>query len=204
MNVIDITHPVDEHLASWPGDEPYAFRFQTRLAEGDTVNLGAITFSLHTGTHADAPFHFREGAATIGEIDPSVFIGPARVVDVRGRNPIRRADLEGLDLEPRILFRTDAWLDSTRFPESVPVMEPELPDWLRERGVVLVGVDVPSVDALDSPDLPIHHALGRCDIQILESLRLVEVPAGPYELIALPLKLLGADGSPVRAILRTP
>jgi arylformamidase len=103
---------------------------------------------------------------------------------------------------PRVLLRTDAWLDPERFPERIPVLGTAVPAWLASRGVILVGVDVPSVDALDSKDLPIHHGLGRHGIAILENLRLAEIPAGLYELIALPVKLAGADGAPVRAILR--
>jgi arylformamidase len=134
------------------------------------------------------------------------FVGPARVLDVRGRPVICRDDLARFDFSrtPRVLFRTDAWSDPTRFPDAIPVLAADVPDWLRERGVVLVGVDVPSVDALDSKDLPNHHALGRNGIAILESLYLKDVPEGVYELMALPLKLVGADGAPVRAVLRGP
>ena len=131
------------------------------------------------------------------------FVGPAWVVDVRGVSRWRDR-LDGLDFTdtPRVLFHTGGWPDTTRFPESIPVMEPELPDWLADRGVRLIGVDLPTVDPLDSKTLDIHHALGRCGITIVEGLWLARVPAGRYELIALPLKIVGADGSPVRAVLR--
>jgi arylformamidase len=134
-------------------------------------------------------------------LDP--YLGTARVVDVEGKSVVRIADLEPYDLPPRLLLKTNAWRDYTQFPEQIPVVEENVPGYLRERGIVLLGVDVPSVDALDSKDLPVHHQLVRHGIVILESLYLREVPAGVYELIALPLKLAGADGAPVRAILRT-
>jgi arylformamidase len=103
---------------------------------------------------------------------------------------------------PRVLFRTGGWPDTRRFPERIPVMEPDLPDWLGERDVVLVGVDLPSVDPLDSETLEIHHALGRNRIVIVEGLWLEDVPEGRYELIAVPLKIVGADGSPLRVLVR--
>ena len=135
-------------------------------------------------------------------LDP--FLGPARVIDVRGRAVIRVEDLTPFDLSatPRILLRTDGWLDHSAFPESIPVLDESVPTYLHEQGVILLGLDVPSVDQIDSKTLPIHHALGSCGIMILESVNLTSVEPGIYELIALPLKIVGADGSPVRAILR--
>jgi arylformamidase len=160
--------------------------------------------SVHGGTHADAPFHFADDGLTIDAVDLATYLGPAHVLHVRNRPAIGIADLTSSDFahRPRVLFRTDAWLDHEHFPATIPIMEEDVPSWLADRGVVLIGVDVPSVDALDSKDLPIHHALGRHGIAILENLRLAEVPAGLYELIALPLKLCGGDGAPVRALLR--
>jgi arylformamidase len=103
---------------------------------------------------------------------------------------------------PRLLLRTDGWTDHSRFPESIPVLEASVPAYLHQKGVILLGLDVPSVDPIDSKDLPIHHALGSFRIAILESVDLTRVEPGVYELIALPLKIAGGDGSPVRAILR--
>ena len=113
--------------------------------------------------------------------------------------------LQNLDLQstPRVLFKTGAWRDHTRFPLEFPLLDEAMPAWLKARNVVLIGLDVPSVDSPDSKDLPIHHALGEQNIAILESLLLRDVPAGVYELLALPLKLVGADGAPVRAVLRS-
>jgi arylformamidase len=177
-----------------------------RKSEGASVNVGCVSLSVHTGTHTDAPYHFTDDGKTVEALDLAAYVGPARVVDVRGRPLIRVEDLSWADFahRPRLLLRTDAWTTYDRFPEQIPVLDADVPAWLAARGVVLVGVDVPSVDALDSKDLPIHHALGAHGIAILENLRLVEVPPGPYELIALPLKLAGADGAPVRAVLRQP
>ena len=200
--VLDISRPVSGDTAGWPGDTLFAFRLAWKQADGASVNVGSITVSVHTATHCDAPFHFDSNAATVEQLPPEVFVGPAWVVDVRGTDSWQ-SRLESLDFvgTPRVLFRTGGWPDTSRFPESIPVMEPTLPAWLAARGVVLIGVDVPSVDPLDSKTLDNHHALGRAGIVIVEGLWLDEVTAGRYEFVGLPLKLVGADGSPLRAVL---
>jgi arylformamidase len=200
--VLDVSRTVANSTAGWPGDTPYSFRLAWKMSDGASVNVGSLAGSVHTATHCDAPFHYDPAGATVEQLPPETFLGPAWVVDVRGATEWR-SRLDGLDLAvaPRVLFRTGGWPDSTRFPESIPVMERSLPAWLAERGVVLVGVDVPSVDELDSKTLDNHHALGRAGITIVEGLRLDGVATGRYEFVGLPLKLAGADGSPLRAVL---
>ncbi len=205
MRLYDISLPVHPGLANWPGDVPYQYTLSAAQTDGESVNVGAIRTSVHTGTHVDAPFHFDMHARGVDQLGLEAFVGPARVVDVVGIDPVTPRSLAGLESAPtpRLLLRTGAWPDHSRFPERLPSLHPELPSYLAAHGVVLLGVDMPSVDALDSGDLPVHHALNEAGIQILESLSLHRVPEGDYELIALPLRLVGADGSPVRAILRT-
>jgi arylformamidase len=205
LTIYDITLPIDSTLACWPGDAPYRLEPTATIREGSTVNLHSISMSVHTGTHADSPYHFKENGLPEDEIPLEVYIGAAVVIDVVGRKTIEIGDITSHDFRrsPRVLFKTGAWPDPTVFPEWVPVLAADVPSYLKEQGVILVGLDVPSVDALDSKDLPIHHALAENGIHILESLYLKDVPPGYYELIALPLKLVGADGAPVRAILRT-
>jgi arylformamidase len=202
--LFDITVPVSPALACWPGDARFRFDWTCRRDRGATVNVGQMSMSVHTGTHIDAPLHFADDEAAVDQLSLEPFIGPARVVHLMGRSTIRLQDLSRFDLShtPRVLLRTDAWSDYGRFPQQIPTLEQDVPAWLATQGVSLVGVDLPSVDAIDSKDLPIHHALGSHRIAILESLHLAGVPEGIYELIALPLRLVGADGAPVRAILR--
>jgi arylformamidase len=205
MTLIDITLPMSNTLAAWPGDTPCDFRLAWKMSQGASVNVGALTSSVHSGTHTDAPFHFLPGGKTIDQLDLTPYVGPAIVVDVRGRDVIGMEDFSrevDYRATPRVLLKTDSWRDITQFPDRIPVMASRVPTALQERGVILIGVDVPSVDALDSKDLPIHHEIGRCGIYILENLNLRDVSPGPYELIALPLKIVGADGAPVRAVLR--
>jgi arylformamidase len=204
-DIYDISRTLSAGTPCWPGDVPFAFRFSGKIRDGATVNVGAIESSVHNGTHCDAPFHYDDAGLTIERIAITTFVGPAYLVDVRNcledwSWPLRRLDFSQT---PRILFRTDAWLASEQFPDHIPTMAQSMPDWLGQRGVILVGVDLPSVDALDSKTLDNHHALGKNGITILEGLWLDQVPEGRYELIAPPLKIKGADGSPMRALLRS-
>jgi arylformamidase len=204
-DIYDISRPLAASTPCWPGDVPFSFRLSCRIPDGASVNVGAIETSVHNGTHCDAPFHYDDAGLTIERVPITTFVGPAYVVDVRDCPDDWGRRLGELDVHetPRILFRTGGWPDSGQFPDHIPVMARDLPGWLGQRGVMLVGVDLPSVDALDSKTLDNHHALGQHRIAILEGLRLDGVPEGRYELIAPPLHITGADGSPLRALLRT-
>ena len=201
--ILDISIPVRPGIAVWPGDQEYELRIDSSQAEVSDLNIGSATLSFHTGTHIDAPFHFLNGGATAGELDVAAFMGPAVVIHVPGKDRIQVRDFEqsGFPLPPRMLLRTDAWTDHSTFPREFPVIESYVPAFLSERGVRLLGVDVPSVDPVDSKELLNHHALASRGIHILESLDLRAAEPGLYELIALPLRLDGADASPCRAIL---
>lgn len=202
----DITRTVSTATAVWPGDTPFSFDHIVRRADGAQYNLTRVTMSPHTGTHADAPWHFEEAGAHPAAVPLGPYFGPARVVTVpRARGGIGPSDLGGRDLGgvERLLLHTPAsdrpdhaW--SNDFPHATP----GLVDFLGERGIVLLGVDAPSVDPFDSADLACHHRLHARGIAILENLRLAGVPDGDYDLAALPLKLAEACGSPVRAVLR--
>ncbi len=209
MQIYDITRPLHTTTAPWPGDTPFEHRLTWRIADGAVVNVGALSMGTHNGTHADAPFHYLPDGTTIDALDPALFLGPAVVADVTaagwsiGQDALADAARHFRDGGvPRLLLKTGAWPDSTRFPARLPLLAPDVPALLGAAGVRLLGLDVPSVDAIDSKDLPIHHALAEAGVCIMESLDLSAVPAGVYELIALPLRIVGGDASPVRAVLR--
>lgn len=211
MKIFDISRSLQADLAPWPGDTPFEYRLVARLTEGSSVNLGQILTSLHSGTHADSFFHFDDAGPTMERFAPERYLGPAVVVDLSARfapnslGEITQADLEEyageLRAAPRLLIKTNVWPDSTEFPTAVPTINPAVAEWLGGLGVQLLGLDLPSVDALDSKELPNHHALAAANVAILEGLDLREVPPGVYALAALPLKIPGADGAPVRAVL---
>ncbi len=205
MKLIDISRPIYTGLAVWPGDSPVDFSFSARKAAGTDANVGRLSMSVHAGTHADAAYHYNELGLPIDEMPLDLFVGAARVVDIRGQSLITPALLDQFDFKgtPRVLFRSDTWSDTTVFPTHWPVFDPATPAWLAARGVRLVGLDVPSVDTLTSSGMPMHHVIDRAGLFILENLDLRNVAAGIYDLFALPLRIKGGDGSPIRAVLQT-
>lgn len=208
MKIFDISRPLFNGLAPWPGDTAFGFELKWKIAEGATVNVGAVTMGVHNGSHADAPFHFNEAGKTIEQMPLETYFGEAVVVDLtnnfqRGeRREITIRDLESQgELAPRVLLKTGVWNDSEIFPEWIPVIAVDVPSWLKERKVKLLGLDLPSVDPIDAKVLVNHHALAAANVAIVESLDLSEVKAGLYHLSALPLRISGGDAAPVRAIL---
>jgi arylformamidase len=202
VEIIDISLPLETTLAVWPGDTEFDYQLTWKRSAGSTVNVGAVRMSTHGGTHVDAPFHFADEGQKVDELALTTFVGKAFVVHVQGRQNISRRDLSrDLGGATRLLMRTDAWADTRSFPKSIPVVDLDVPDWLGTQGIVLLGLDLPSVDALDSKDLPVHHALARNHVTILESLSLRGVEEGLYDLFALPLRIVGGDAAPVRAVL---
>ncbi|MDQ6624914.1 MAG: cyclase family protein [Verrucomicrobiota bacterium] len=211
MEIFDISRTLSAELPPWPGDVPFQYRLNGRIAEGSSVNVGAIDMSLHNGTHADAMFHFEDDGWTMEQAELLTYFGPAVVIDLAskyagdGMPQITIQDLspiaDELPKSPRLLLKTNVWSDSHTFPKQIPVIAPDVTAWLQARGLKLLGFDVPSVDEITSKDLPNHHALGAANINIVESLDLRAVSMGRYNLAALPLKIAGGDGSPIRAIL---
>lgn len=204
MNLLDISQRLNHNVPTWPGDTPFSFELTWTKEDSGSVNVGKVVMSTHTGTHIDAPFHFDSEGKKVLELDLNLYIGKAKVIQVPGKESIGAEDLSSFNLKgvTRLLIRTDSWVDPRHFPTEICYLRPDLAPFLAEKGVRLIGLDVPSVDPLDSKELAAHHALLQNDIHILEGAVLAHVEEGDYELIALPLPLEGADGSPVRAVLR--
>lgn len=204
MRLYDITHPLGNATAPWPGDTAFEYEPTWQIAQGSSVNLSKVTLGLHNGTHTDAPYHYDEQGLRMDQVPLHRYIGRARVVALEGRSVLSEVDMHSLDLTgvERLLIRTGSCPDPTCFNEAFTYLEPEAVRYLAAQGVRLLGTDAHSVDAFDSKDLQAHNACRESGMLILENLFLAGVPVGDYELIALPLKLVGADGSPVRAVLR--
>jgi arylformamidase len=204
MKLIDISRKLGKNVPTWPGDTPFSFQIEWSKADSGSVNVGKVEMSTHTGTHVDAPFHFDDEGKRIYDLDLNLYVGKALIVDMRNKESVGASDFQGVDFQEveRVILRTDSWEDPSQFPESITYLRPDLGSFLGEKGVRLIGVDVPSVDPLDSKELPAHHSLHENGIHILEAVDLQHVEPGLYELIALPLPLVEADGSPVRAVLR--
>lgn len=207
MSIIyDITRLVTPSLPVWPGDTPFSAAHMMRLSDGAAVNLTTLTLSAHTGTHADAYYHFADGAAHPAAMPLEAYIGPARVISVTKRDgalvPADFAPGALANVERLLIHSHVSDLPDDQFAETFPYLSEALIAYLAAQGTRLIGLDSPSVDAFDSKDLPCHHALRAHKMVNLECLYLRGVPDGDYELVALPLKLDAACGSPVRAILR--
>ena len=201
--ILDITQPLKAGVAVWTGDTEFAFDLTWKRERSGSVNVGRLSMSTHTGTHVDAPFHFRDDGEKIANLDLEAFVGPARMIEVQGET-VGAGELGRCDLEEaeRLLVRTESWPDQERFPDRITYLKPDAAAFLAEQGIQLIGVDTTSVDPLDSKYLPAHQALRSNGIHILEGLILDHVEPGDYDLIALPLALEEADASPVRAVLR--
>ena len=203
--VIEISRVLGPESACWPGDVPFHLEWTARIAGGSSVNLSVFSGSPHVGTHADAPLHVRDGSPGIDELEASPFLGPVRVLDVPAGPDglIHPQALAGVDLHdpPRLCLRTGTDPDPRRWPGRFASLSPETARLLVEEKVMLVGLDTPSVDPADSKDLPSHHCLLDGGVCWLENLDLSAAPPGIYWLIALPLRIRGADAGPVRAVL---
>lgn len=201
---IDISQPLQNNHAQWPGDTPFQYEVAFKKADTGSVNIGKLTTSTHMGTHIDAPFHFDNDGEKVDELPVDLYIGRARVIDVSGASRVGYKELVDIDFggAERILLKTGKREDLTRFPAHFTTIGSDLAPLLKERGVRLIGIDTPSVDAETSKSLDAHHTLYKHDVMILENIVLDHVESGDYELIALPLKIVGADGSPVRAVIR--
>ncbi len=201
----DISPPLSEQSPAFPGDTVYRQRWTAEIGPGCPVNVSAITMSPHLGSHADAPLHYGREAAAIGQVDLDPFLGSCRVIHAIGKGAlITPAHLEhaASGLPARVLVRSCVKAPTGWSPDF-SAFAAETIAWLAGRGVRLVGIDSPSVDPADSKTLDSHQQLLAHDMRVLENLVLDDVAEGDYELIALPLKLITACASPVRAVLRS-
>ena len=200
----DITPPITEALAVWPGDTPPSREVLLEMTRGDNLTLSTLHATVHLGAHADGPNHYGLDARSVGEQSLEIYIGACQVMQVNVK-PGARVEpahiTQPIEME-RVLVGTGSYPDPTTFNEDFAGLSPALVDSLHQKGVKLVGIDTPSVDLFESKDLPAHKRFLAHDMAILEGLVLKDVPDGMYELIALPLKLIDFDASPVRAVLR--
>lgn len=205
VKIWDISPPVSPTTPTFPGDEPYQLRWTAQLGPGCPVNLSSVTMSPHVGAHADAPLHYANDAPDIASVALDPYLGPCRVIHAIGVGPLVQPEHLAhalADLPPRVLLRTAHRAD-TVWRDDFSACAPETLALLAARGVRLVGIDTQSVDPASSKTLDAHQQLLRANLRVLENLVLDEIAEGDYELIALPLRWVGACASPVRAVLRT-
>jgi arylformamidase len=201
----DISPPVEASSPVFPGDTAYQQDWSAEISPGCPVNVSRLTLSPHIGAHADAPLHYDPKGLPVGALALLPYLGPCRVIHVMDVGPlVRPSHLQASlkDLPPRVLMRTYRQFPRDAFDIQLTALAPETITLLADLGVQMIGIDSASVDPADSKDLPSHQVLRRRHLRVLENLLLDEVPPGDYELIALPLRLMTADASPVRAVLR--
>jgi len=204
--LIDISPIVDESIHVWPGDTPFVLTVNADMRAGANLTLSDIRTSVHVGAHADAPSHYVTEGIDIASRRLEYYIGRCVVLHIRVRRGerITPEHLNGKVVSaPRVLLRTGTFPDPRNWNNDFASLSPALVDDFYQHGVMLIGIDTPSVDPFDSKALEAHQAFARNDMAMLEGLVLDHVEEGEYELIAPPLRLRGADASPVRAVLRT-
>lgn len=203
-NIWDISPLVTSHFPLWPLSKPLQRIVELDINSGDAVTSSSITATVHLGAHADAPSHYAKEGRSIDECSLHHYLGLCQVIrpKVQRGEPITRKTVEQPILAPRVLFATSTFDYTGPFREDFAAFDPDFFEFLGQNKVVTVGIDGPSIDLYKAQNFPCHALAYKYDIAILENLDLDQVPAGLYELIALPLKIQGFDASPVRAILR--
>lgn len=203
MKILDISPLVSESIAVWPGDVPFSRSVALDVETGDNITLSAINTSVHLGAHTDAPNHYAKGRKGIASRRLETYYGPVQVIRVelaRGSR-IRPEHIDEAIEAERVLFATGSFPNPDQFNRDFCSLSADLIHCLHELGVRLVGIDTPSIDLCDDRELESHSAVDKHDMAILEGIVLDGIEEGLYTLAAFPLKILGADASPVRAVL---
>lgn len=204
---IDVSAPLHNGMVAWPGDAPFHRSHTLEIGSGEPCNLSQISGSAHTGTHMDAPRHYLKGAPGIESMPIEASVGRARVIQIHDPELIRIEELEPHHLTKgeRVLFKTrnsaTCW-KTDEFQKKYVYIPPETAHYLARLAVQTVGVDYLSVGGFESGGPETHRILLESHIWIIEGLMLEHVEPGEYELLCLPLKIIGSDGAPARAVLR--
>ena len=205
--IIDISPVLRSSTAVFPGDQKFVRNIVMDMAKGDHLGLSSLTSTLHIGAHADSSNHYHQTGIGIDQMPLKPYLGPCQVIDISDRfsrrsDRILVDDISTVNIQTeRVLFKTGSFSDPDLWKNEFVSLSPQLIHYLKSKNVILVGIDTPSVDPWDSKELESHESLFQTNMRVLEGLILNKVPAGLYDLIALPLRIEDADASPVRAIL---
>ncbi len=204
--IFDISQRIRPNIPVWPGDKEFSLKRTWGISAECPVNVSEISMSTHTGSHADARLHFDSRGKDCADTELAPYIGEAYVLDLSNdvSNLVEASHLMSLpDNVERVLVKLFKKFPHDGWDSNFPAFSPAAIEVLSQKGCVLIGTDVPSLDPEDSKTMDAHFAVDKANMAILEGLVLDDISEGIYELIALPLKIEGADGSPVRAILRS-
>jgi arylformamidase len=207
MKLIDVSVPLDGSLPTYPGNTPFSLEPIKRIADGGSSNLSTLHLSAHAGTHVDAPRHFFDAGISVDAIPLEILCGRTRVVEVTSRKAVEADDLAAagdLSEDVRVLIKTHnsrLWGSGEFHADYIGVAESGA-KYLVEHGIKVVGVDYLSVEPFKTPGAPAHHALLGGGTIVIEGLNLRDVEPGVYDMVCLPLRVVGADGAPARVVLR--
>jgi arylformamidase len=208
MSWIDVSVAIRDGMVHWPDNPNVVVERTMDIAHGDAATLSRIAIGVHTATHMDAPCHFKPGAASVDQLPFEAGVGPARVIAIRDREHITVKELEpyAIAAGERILFKTTnsprAWR-SAKFVEDAVHLTVEAARWLAMMRVRTIGIDYLSVGGFAANNaVDVHEPLLAAGVAIIEGLDLTDVPAGPCDLVCLPIKVAGGDGAPARAFVR--
>ena len=204
MKLIDISPLITPNIAVFPGDTPFSQEFLLSFKEQSHIDLSTIRSTVHLGAHTDAPSHYHCDGESIEKRDLNFYFGPCQVLEVQAEASERLniQHLKGKKItQPRVLFKTSSFPDPNKWNDNFNSLSPELIDFLKEKGVILVGIDTPSIDPANDQKLLSHNAIFKNNMAILEGVILQKINEGTYTLIALPLNIKDSDASPVRAVL---
>lgn len=204
--IYDISPLITSDLAVFPGDVAFSRNISMDFSKGDSLSLSSITSTLHIGAHADAPSHYHKDGISIDQCSLDRYFGRCQVMDVSHLSDEMTLEKMGPIeiLAERLLFKTKSLRSLSVWQNDFCFLSPELVKHLADKGVKLIGIDTPSMDFAKSKELAAHQAFYQCGISILEGLVLDDIKAGVYVLAAFPLKMAGAEASPVRAVLLDP
>ena len=199
----DISPAISPDFAVFPGDVAFSLIGHCDLSVGNSCTLSSINTTLHVGAHADAPNHYHKDGCDIKNQSLHYYFGNCQVIDLSNVSEvITKKDIEHVSIkEPRILFKTNSWLDHSQWQERFTSISYSVIDFLASNGVILIGIDTPSIDLATASNLKTHQTVYKHNMAILECLLLKDIAAGYYSLVALPLPIVKGDASPVRAIL---
>jgi arylformamidase len=207
--IFDITPLVSERIGVFPGDVEFKRHRSLDFEQGHHLRLSSITTTLHLGAHADGPNHYSKEGIGIDERDLRLYMGDCLVIEALVPKGTRvglkhlSEKWRGTKTWPasRVLVRTSSFPNPDQWNSDFNSFEPELIEHFAKGGVRLIGIDTPSIDPEDSKALESHQMVAKHDLAVLEGIVLEGVPEGLYTLVALPMKIEGADAAPVRAVL---
>ncbi len=206
MQIYDVSAPIEPGMPTWPSDTPLELERVEFISKGANANVSRLSSSVHLGTHVDAPIHFLEGGSGVEDLSLRTLNGRAYVVDLPKAKVIDAETLEKANIPPRtkrVLFKTrnsKFWPRERTFREDFTAIDASGAAWLVKKNVQLVGIDYLSIAPFGN-SRETHRTLLGNGVVIIEGLDLSAVEQGRYTLHCLPVKLVGSDGSPARAIL---